>query len=371
MATKSPLVVQELLNRCIDFLALSRYYTRDFVSCSLVARSWVDASQANLFRAPSFLDLDDDTVNAIPAFYRALTTNPALARYVRELTLPPSLPHDLSKINFTRLERLSITVKYSVSDGLGRLLSLPTLRYVSITTTTVPFSHFINAWSLCSPTIQHLELWCQKGVGDAPLSEVDTGRTVLIPLKSFSLDYTCDLDFDLTLPQSVFFPFDFSTVKALAVVVHEEIPWSLIPRSEVESLVIYSPVSADAAPDLDLSSFPKLTNLRIDCHDFILSNILEILSTISASQRVHTISLVFGEDLDSYPELCDALDTVLSSLPTTPLPCVELEVDDCTEELKDSFTKLISKNMLRVVPYFENEDEAEGDLWWRRIIDRL
>ncbi|KAK7056087.1 hypothetical protein R3P38DRAFT_2850389 [Favolaschia claudopus] len=333
MAKKSPLVIQELLNRCID--SLGPYHTRDLVSCSLVAHP--------------------DTVNAIPAFYRALTTNPALARYVRELTLPPSLPHDLSKINFTRLERLSITVKYSVSDGLGRLLALPTLRSLSITTTTVPFSHFINAWSLCSPTIEHLELCCEMGVGDAPLSEADTGRTALIPLKSFSLDYTCDADFDLTLPQSVFFPFDFSTVKALAV-------------SEVESLVIYSP--ADSSPDLDLSSFPKLTNLRIDCYDFILPNILEILSTISASQRVHTISLVFGEDLDSHSELCDALDTVLFSLPTTPLPCVELEVDDCTEELKDSFKKLISKNMLRVVPYCENEDEdeAEGDLWWR---DRL
>ncbi|KAK7000536.1 hypothetical protein R3P38DRAFT_3218645 [Favolaschia claudopus] len=87
---QNPLNVQELREHCIGFLAGS---PESLMSCALVARSWVNVAQANLFRAPLLVNwrILDDAPTAT-RFYDAVNSAPHLARYVRAIGIQ-LLPH--------------------------------------------------------------------------------------------------------------------------------------------------------------------------------------------------------------------------------------------------------------------------------------
>ncbi|KAK6984932.1 hypothetical protein R3P38DRAFT_3102283 [Favolaschia claudopus] len=373
MAKPNPVDIQELLDHCIDYLAGS---TQDLISCSLVARTWLNASHSSLFRAPQITN-----GQKAQQFCNALSANPTLIPLVRELVVGPRLPelndpltigfnNNLTDIKFTHLHALSLDVRSELPYEIRKLIALPTLCYLTLATRGAPYGLFrsFDLWSECSPGVQHLDMRCEMGIeepgfdDDSPPSACEP-----IPLKSLALAYWRDDDSELS--KTSLAPFDLSQIKALAIVQGDHIPWTLFSTTNVTVLALYDPIVVDNLAELDLSSFPNLTTLRLHFSNAIPPGIARMLSTIY-SQHIQTISLIFGNDRTW--RLSTEFDTVLASLPLVSLPTVELEVNASTKEIYLAFPLLRSKDKLRIhSPSYDLSHREKHHLWWRNITKHL
>ncbi|KAK7018220.1 hypothetical protein R3P38DRAFT_1295793 [Favolaschia claudopus] len=175
MLLSSPLAVPELLDACITHLSDSPH---DLIACSLVARSWVNAAQRNLFHTPHETNraFTHDNLVVIK-LQNALLTSPHLIRYVREICIVVSGVADrpvlagFCSLPFTNLRKLSLDLTNPCWPPLRPLLELSTLRVLCLLTTR-GISFYLDLLKSC-PTVRHLVLQGEiepfVGTSPAPL----------------------------------------------------------------------------------------------------------------------------------------------------------------------------------------------------------
>ncbi|KAK7005878.1 hypothetical protein R3P38DRAFT_1722301 [Favolaschia claudopus] len=385
----SPLSIQELLDRCIDFLSASHV---DLRSCSLVARSWVHISQSHLFRSPQLTaqrpgaDTTQLTLSAI------LTSSPHLIHHVRQLHIPfhisRSAPLALDKlcmIKYTHLEEISIHINWRVYvPELLRpsVLSLPTLRWLKLHLSEGrQFLDTVPLFKNLSPTIQHLDLIV--GPWEEPETPLRTSESSMVPppirLKSLRLELLAE-PYDYRgrpmppLDISVLAPFDVSELKALQLSRLNSVPWHTLPRAKIEILDV---VLLEEA--MDLSSFPKLTTLRITIPEALKESFRLVLATIPPSSRIRTI--VIG--IESWPldeAECSPLDEHLGCLPLSGPVVIEFEIpfpqNEATEEILQSlFPRVVSQTRFRMSYVLLGDVETAkwkmSANWWREQVASL
>ncbi|KAK6980637.1 hypothetical protein R3P38DRAFT_3117457 [Favolaschia claudopus] len=355
MSRPSPLDIQELVDRCIDCLAGS---PSDLLTCALVAHAWVYAAQSNLLRSPHTTNrrLGYTGTASLPEFYDTLLRYPHFARHVQDLLVasyervPTELLEKLCHLSFTRLERLSVvTTHYLLPEASRRLLSLPTLRYLKILVFNRSCSTFAPVWKYCSPTIQHLSM---RGMD---ISVSDHAFPILpgiqpIGLQSLWLDVIAGLD---TLRNLALFPFDLSSIQALAITHISFKAHAILSTMPLQILML--DLTQGGVENLDLSLLPHLTTLRICFGPRFFTSSITTLATIV----LPTTALM-------------ELDLALSSLPLSPPPIVEVIRSRDRMNFKVSeFPILSSKNMLHVCPNGSLDFWTGERVWWQGVIEKL
>ncbi|KAJ6613993.1 hypothetical protein B0H10DRAFT_2436192 [Mycena sp. CBHHK59/15] len=367
----SPLDFQELVDHCITLLAEGDisilHRTRALVSCALVARSWVDAAQAHLFRAPHRVtaDLWDswDTRRPLLRLYRTLDTSPHLIRHVRDLNMSLTVDcitrnatfFEFCHLPFLHLESASIFLRrrlgHEFSMALQQLFSLPTLVYIKLDIWMENVSTFSDMWKRCSPTIRHLDL----------TTDIDLSRTP-----------DPDLDHVQLYPWALY-PFDLSHLKALSIRDDMGVPWE---RFHVQTVQVLDVNATTEEGVVDLSLFPNLSHLRITPIESVPPMVLETLCTITPSHHIQTIMIDLGyevhcveDDVDLGDETtCAPLDSKLCSLPMHLPPAVEFEVrlgSSTHEAARGFFPGLISQEMVHFV------ERRADTTWWEDLVHPL
>ncbi|KAK7024684.1 hypothetical protein R3P38DRAFT_2950736 [Favolaschia claudopus] len=385
---QNPLEIQELLDCAISFVS----NPPDLLSCALVARAWVVPAQSRLFRAPQDLDLQCGFAGEqADLLYKTLKTNPSLALYVRELRLwalssgsvaARGWPESIDGIEFANLENLEIELSRrdpeEFRDSYAKLLAQSSLRRLKLDLRRVwPSPSLIRAFQRCSPTIQHLELYCGAEFGDAQ----DVRLPAIAPLKSLALKcwyYADDEDDNSAPPEGSFnlYPFDLSQLTAFAVRGGNFVPWSILPTQNIRVLELWGLISR-GLPAVDLSLLPHLSNLHISLNT-VPPTILTTLRTINSSHRIRAITIFFDLQLsttvrrdrdNSYITICHDLDNILSSVPMDPLPAVALGVEFTHDgELEMLFPGMVARNMVQVIPYTGYHGQF---LWWKDLTNAL
>ncbi|KAJ7133301.1 hypothetical protein C8R44DRAFT_870706 [Mycena epipterygia] len=230
-----------------------------------------------------------------------LDTPPHLIRHIRPLDIA-ALGDGLSaetfvaicNFPFTHLGRVLVNYNdliLSIALALQQLLSLPTLRHLRI------------------KNLRHLELCTLHTSPDAPLSAQHYSSP--IRLESLHIQNTLDA--------YSCFPFDLSHLKALSVSDKTDViqsPNFMVAHQTIEilDLAIYS-----NQRKIDLSSFPRLSLLRIFAFSWERwPCVLRTLSSISPSNCIRTLTL------RGVPaQLGGQLDGQLASLPTDYLTVIE------------------------------------------------
>ncbi|KAK6995935.1 hypothetical protein R3P38DRAFT_3073485 [Favolaschia claudopus] len=365
---KNALEIPELLDLSIQFLIGS---TSDLLSCSLVARSWVEPAQQRLFSAPhrtnrkltateGVIDADAESIR----FDRSMRSNPRLATYVRELRLSVADDHftpytqysTLQRMcahNFQNLEILQLVLVnplIEIQQHVSRLLGYPSLRSLTFVVNyykisrwfvCVPLSRLLEG---CSPSIQHIHLvyTLPSGVRIDNLNQtVQANNRTLIRVKS------ARLDFDNIDSSAVYFPFDLSEMQALAILPWRSIP-PTIPTSTVEVLEIEV---LNRLPAVDISSFTALKHLRFAILDRVSAGtIIATLATIPPTTSIKhicfqcTLPQLSSSYEMSFGDLAK-LDPVLADLPFSTLPTVEVEL--CGNVGDSRETKMLWLKMVR------------------------
>ncbi|KAJ7694741.1 hypothetical protein B0H14DRAFT_3043449 [Mycena olivaceomarginata] len=271
---RNPLEIQELLDHSIAR------------ACALVARSWVDAAQSNLFRAPHITNPSLESSNRLwLLFHSALTDSPHLIRHVRELTLTA---------HWEQVTTMTV----------GKICNLPFTHLESASLCLTP------SGDRCSPLIRHLKLDCRRCTGQ-PLPPFPSS-VVPIPLHSLRAVFW-GASASLRREQQI-------CPLGVALSLLDEIPiqWETIPTKTVRFLELHATNYATA---VDLDSFPQLAVIRIALDEHLAPMVLTTLSTIERLHRIHTILLDFSyHGLDETD--CAQLYSTLSTLPLNPLPTV-------------------------------------------------
>ncbi|KAK6969386.1 hypothetical protein R3P38DRAFT_3298527 [Favolaschia claudopus] len=317
MALQNPLNIQELLDLCIGFVSESR---PTILSCSLVARAWVDTAQSHLFHNPLCIPQRHsraDTDAMALKFLDALQLSPHLARHVRALHFiqvePDSTVEQICTFDFTHLEKLTIEVEdwieYWQSEALLRVLSLPTLRFLAIYSTVPVPSSCETLFRRLSPRIQHLKLACPPW----DLREIQAGGHAASPMRLKSL--RLDADPAQCLHLGIM---DISNLLALSVWHEDKISWNMILHRTIQSLRILNLRLSIFEEDwVDLSIFPNLEVFRVD-HAYTLSALCHTVTTVP-SPRVIIIAVFY---LNFEHDECDVFDRILGSFDSSPLPIV-------------------------------------------------
>ncbi|KAJ7075226.1 hypothetical protein B0H15DRAFT_867596 [Mycena belliarum] len=259
-------LAQELLIHIIEFLGNS---PADLRACALVSRSFVHAAQSQIFQEIS-LGSGAASVHGDRRPTRLLETlhaAPHLAQYVRRLRLQPSRisGSTLSEICCFPLPRLK-AVFCSYFDlspvtvaALRHLLALPTLLSVEIACHVPQRLVFVELWSLCSPSIKHLDLKCdiQSAFGARDLPD---RLTAPARLTSLCIGDTTGVRDWVNHPLC---PFDFSAVAGLSVSIYVEVVhWPKIAPI-LQNITVFAFTARPGMNGLDLSVFGSLENLRI------------------------------------------------------------------------------------------------------------
>ncbi|KAK7052758.1 hypothetical protein R3P38DRAFT_2861781 [Favolaschia claudopus] len=385
----SPLEIQELLDICIGLL--SGGCTADLLACALVARSWVNAAQAGLFRIPIPLrpvtDFSYFSDSRASKFIYSLRSNPSLIRHVQELdvyvgesgkyAVHAQTFEDLCTVQFTHLKRFSLEIHASFdwhSTAVSGLVALPSLEYLNISTRDQTFGSLAHIWDCCSPTIRHLHIDCEEG-GELPPS---TGQTVC--LKSLRLGvWSGTSPYE---PRSrLLHPFDLSSLKAIGIQEGVSVPWNSINIGSIEVLDVNGIPDLDHVDPLDVVPLANLRILRIQLtHHYLDVSNLEFLGPIMEfSPYLHTIIIVvmnkFEEDEENegIPENISALLALASGLVTRPLIELEYDYEDYTEdEARALVPNLTERDMLHFVgsSFERNRPEMERS-WWRSVISEF
>ncbi|KAK7052764.1 hypothetical protein R3P38DRAFT_3255848 [Favolaschia claudopus] len=387
---QNPLLVQELLERCISFISdlddLSlRGQTSALLSCALVSRSWVHPAQANLLCAPH---LTNPTTRAPgPSLLRLLSTLdsfPYLIPHVRLLALDVVFSAMQSRTSQT-VEHLPFTNLHSVSIRVARcepalqvLFRLPTLAHINIRAIVVHLSDFTGIWQHCTPSIRHLQLQIFFNFVTNTTQNTNDSRIrgELIKLASLQLilNYSRPAQEHSFDPYSwILYPFDLSQVEYLSIRDSKGASRAQF-GTKVKLLDVYA---TPREPALDLSMFPQLSVFRISRVAKITPALLDTLSSITPNVRRVMIDLDY-EDLD-YDILgywrstrlrkaeCPRLDSILSTLRSE---CVELEATPRGKAYKvavKSFPKLMACNKFSLVPRQEELSEE----WWMDLVKMM
>ncbi|KAJ7144396.1 hypothetical protein C8R44DRAFT_973920 [Mycena epipterygia] len=331
MNSPHPLRIQELLEQCTEFLHDS---VSDLKACALVSRSWASAAQFRIFRNVSMALLDTPKNEwRWSRLQEALRASPHLIPYIHRLKVNTSYMStktfsDISTYPFTRLVHVHIrTVTLSLHSviDMQRLVSLPTLRRLSIQCAFPEPSTFLRIWERCSPGITHLELRCvQQGTGGwLPIPQRSAAP---LKLESLWIPFLEDLSEWLTHPSC---PFDFSGLKAIAIAGNTKIlHWQKI-QPALQTIRVLDFHAYHLYPHVDLSSLPNLTFLRIDVSpEEVGSLVSRTLITISPTSCIRKIVIASFSLITSTEWAHDwqQLDRTLATLPTSHVPIVELEM---------------------------------------------
>ncbi|KAJ7121489.1 hypothetical protein C8R44DRAFT_166420 [Mycena epipterygia] len=111
METTSPLDIQELVDKCTEFLRDSR---PDLMACSLVSRSWAHAAQRHLFWNVSIEEQEESQIPLLWArLQETLHASPHLIRHIHRLRihihcLPTDALSIIDNFSFTNLTHVVI-----------------------------------------------------------------------------------------------------------------------------------------------------------------------------------------------------------------------------------------------------------------------
>ncbi|KAK6978054.1 hypothetical protein R3P38DRAFT_3120572 [Favolaschia claudopus] len=367
MAAPRPLDVPELLEHCIHCLDGS---TSTLISCSLVARSWVNPAQSVLFRDPSATnDLFLVSNNVLHKFYRTLGLSPHLVRHIRTFTLHPGFLsaaslETVASIEFTHLTRLILHISNPASTEsnlpLQSLLRVPNLRYLTllIDGSFATFAHILEGQ--CSRSIQHLSLSCWSQT---------TARRLPALLRDMPAVHLKSLGITMWGPEGpellpwLPYPFDVSNVKALRTELSFPLPCETIRPPVVEILDIF--ILRNEAPAIQLSTFPNLKFLRFHMVSGMRQTVVGTLATLTRNHSIHTI--VISVPFELPVEQCSELDSVLASISCPSLLCVEIEPRNMKRDLSSSFPQLIARGLLRAAHRSNEMVEAR----WRDLVNTL
>ncbi|KAK7006391.1 hypothetical protein R3P38DRAFT_1707923 [Favolaschia claudopus] len=370
--SSNTLRIQELLALCITSVSDS---PRTLLNCSLVARSWVNAAQSELFRI-AYLSGRPDRVAR--KFYNALLCSPHLAHYVRELSIGdlPSLIQNFVHIPFTHLHTLRLAIYHvSVAFEIYRpLLSLPTLRTLHLQTFS-GLSASVRFLALC-PTIQHLHLSCGEDYEESPPNSpsVLSMTPSVIRLISLQLEILAgELDAPQhDLGQAAWYPIDLSGLKALSIWGSNLIIGDILPKATQENIRILD--SNSWVGELDLSPFKNLRVLRLGMVECAESDVRRTLASISSSNLIQTVVLGLSNGLLHYnKDECAHVDRILLSLASRDIRVefeFQLNARGAEEKVQEWFPAITSQNKLEqfhlvYLPY------GATDIWRRDLLPSL
>ncbi|KAK7022675.1 hypothetical protein R3P38DRAFT_2961736 [Favolaschia claudopus] len=359
MKPPSPLDVQELVDLCIDHLFDD---PETLASCSLVARSWVDAAQAKLFCAPHLTNCEVVSSNRIALkLHKVLSTSPHLLRHVRSMFLSQTSLHHttdakLAQLGSSRLDTLSLQIANTTNNEIhiGSLMRYPNLRRLRCFF-PFGFSGCARYMENFSSTVEHLDLECFHWELIHFNVPIDSQTVPRIQLKSLYLNLLDKPKQPQRLWPTALYPFGLGRLKYLGVWRARLIQWDTIPHEtnqSIEELQI-------GIEDTELVDLSPLIHLRT-LHLILLSpnNVIPpgcryTIASLTAHHRVDVITLWVG-DLDfEEDDESRQLDLVLSTLPLEPRPTVEFESsikkEGREESLKRLFPKLVAQNQFRIV----------------------
>ncbi|KAK7018210.1 hypothetical protein R3P38DRAFT_2981774 [Favolaschia claudopus] len=356
----SPLDVQELVDLCISFLSDT---PEDLTTCSMVARSWMDAAQAKLFFAPHLTNVRViTTVDRVALkFYDILVTSPHLLRYVRAIcliqaTLSSSTDAKLSCLEFPRLETLSLDTVYLAHwmPHLGSLPKSPSLRRLHLFLPGA-FTHSAHLLEDFSPTVQHLELLCTHW--DPTELTPGPGSVPSIYLTSLYLRVLDDpYETPQCLSSTATYPFNLEQLKYLAIWDARCIAWDSIAKETKRSIEVLQ-LGIKGSERVDLAPF---SNLHDICLVLLHSKPVprgcrDTLSTITSSHHIRSIRIWVGDSEIGEDEEYGKLDLVLSTLPLHPLPIVKfessIEPEAREESMRKLFPKVVAQNRFKFTYY--------------------
>ncbi|KAJ7671127.1 hypothetical protein B0H17DRAFT_1141569 [Mycena rosella] len=318
----NPLHIQELLDRCIDFLGASDPCLR---ACSLVGRSWVRPSQALMFSDIKISDREGtstdfrgsrllDTLDASPHLVRCIST---LRIEKRIFTSSESYFVRFCNLLFTSLSSLQIdhfnapVPDPELSAAMKRLLGWPTVRALEFSCSFTDRNHFLSMWQDCSPNITHLSLRFRTW-DDREATYTGPGFPARRPIKLNSLKSICIRDIRWWL-EDRHCPFDFSCLKALYSfredmntlqrVLQHGILAPTLPMAEV--------LAVSSLKNTDFSALERITDLQLRIFPTDSTGQLSVcptILTIRPENRMHLRTLRFFLDIwihfeDQFPNL--------------------------------------------------------------------
>ncbi|KAJ7021208.1 hypothetical protein C8F04DRAFT_1314949 [Mycena alexandri] len=390
----NPLHIPELVEHCIGLLAENLYGSHRrlaLMSCALVARSWVNAAQSALLRAPhitNHLLLDEDrSERLLVLFHETLHNFPHLTHHVRDLSLDVIVDclitqttlDNICALPFIHLESVSLFLRKDLDyeSALQQLFSHPTLLRIKLDTPVSNLLFFAEIWNRCSPKIRHLELFARFNLWHPHWRRDDPTCSVPIQLESLQMVFERDEGLAYLRDADVYpwaiYPFDLSHLKALSIRDQKGVPLERFVKT-IRVLDVYDTAGEQA---IDLSTFPNLSVLRISLNESISPMMLSTLSTVASSSiRTIIIDLNFYDGIQGYRRSLrkseyPALDSILSTLPMPNPPTIEFEVtvdgNSTHETVMKSFPALKARNLLRLV----RRREDVSDTWWKDFVDSV
>ncbi|KAJ7133450.1 hypothetical protein C8R44DRAFT_23791 [Mycena epipterygia] len=339
-----PLLVQELLDHCIEFLSRPS----DLKACALVSRSWVYTAQLHLFRA---ISITSSSVWRRLKQTLGASSSPHLIRYIHRLNIHSARLSvaEVCNFPFTHVEHVFIhhDRDMDVAIELQQLLSWQSLQRVHIQCEFMEPSDFLDLWEHCAPGIRHLHLDCLQRVYE-PFQTIPHPRFTPITLDSLRLTHAeCVVDWlmhDLC-------PFDLSRLKVLSIHSYMDLFHSpkLLPAFQTIEALDFQLLDTHTATTVDLSLFPKLTLVRMwTSSPNPLPMLLHVLATIGPTNCIHKIIISATVPDYDLPEL----EEKLSGLPMHHAPTVELEMRmDRYKLTVPLLSRLSSLNLLRRANY--------------------
>jgi hypothetical protein len=220
MKTYTVDLAPELLDLIVGNL---HHFPTGLKSCALISQAWVYSAQSHLFSNLYLQHFKETQLEQLlDKVHATLHASPHLLRHVRSLDmLAPLTLSDpfiaICRLGFTLLHTAVITfdtTKWSQSVlGVQELLSLTTLRDVSMKFQFRGPEDFLPIWERCSAGIEHLALTCSTATPSLfpPLPPHSSPQSRLVYMEVEAdrevLDWLAD-------PMS---PFNFSELKALSM----------------------------------------------------------------------------------------------------------------------------------------------------------
>ncbi|KAJ7073437.1 hypothetical protein B0H15DRAFT_869062 [Mycena belliarum] len=344
MADASPLSVQELLDRCIDFLyKLDPDKSElDLRACALVSRSWASAAQPRLFEQISFLDLGMDSW---PKLQTTLQSTPHLIPYIRRLHIIADISLDLfssiCSFPFTHLSRVFVTAISEPLSGpialaLRQLVSAPSLEGVALKCVVRQPAWLHQIWDVCSPRITWLDL--QYYFLDTENYDLDFQS--YSPTAPFSRLESLQISIPRAPLLEEIARYNLSHLRVLSIRAASRLWKTVTPPLPALVALNVDPLTEDP---IDLSLFPALVLFRLGSFDLQLA--LDSFSTITATSQIRRIVIAGASFLED-AEFA-RLDVALSGLPVAHLLVVELEMETGNYELVGpAFPRLGARNLL-------------------------
>ncbi|KAJ6555362.1 hypothetical protein DFH09DRAFT_1165247 [Mycena vulgaris] len=335
----NPLGIEELLDRCVEFLSDG---PSDLEACALVSRLWAYVAQRYLFR--------EITVTRSTRCWwlnETLPTAPHLIPHIRHLSVYPTdyIVSEACRFPFTHLESVFImnlgTISLPCALAMQNLFRLPTLRRINLGCGFIAPSDLLKIWDRCSPSIKHLALDIgTHGNWRGTLDATPGHSSPPIQLESFQIAQEECVSEWLTHDLC---PFDFSNLKALSLYTETDIlrlPKFAPALQTIETLDF---VTTDNYIPIDLSSLPNLSLLRIFVPSAAMWPVVHsTIAAVAPSSAIRRIVISFDITVNMDSMDLDATPTALTG---DHPPTVELEMSELT--------------YINTAPYFRQATPAE------------